>query len=69
MIMWIRLLIVLLFVSSCTFKISNKDSLIKVEELPKLQDTIKSVDCDVEVLTDLDFAKCQMETRLLELEY
>ena len=69
MIMWIRLLIVLLFVSSCTFKISNKDSLIKVEELPKLQDTIKAVDCDVEVLTDLDFAKCQMETRLLELEY
>ena len=69
MIMLIRLLIVLLFVSSCTFKIRNKDSIIEVDELPKLQDTIKSVDCDVEILTDLDFAKCQMETRLLELEY
>jgi|TARA_R110000823_G_C15751447_1_gene481944 hypothetical protein len=67
--MLIRLLIVLLFVSSCTFKIRNKDSIIEVDELPKLQDTIKSVDCDVEILTDLDFAKCQMETRLLELEY
>lgn len=69
MIMLIRLLIVLLFVSSCTFKIRNKDSIIEVEELPKLQDTIKSVDCDVEILTDLDVAKCKMKAKLLELEY
>ena len=32
--MLIRILVILLFVSSCTFKINNKDSLIKVEELP-----------------------------------
>jgi len=67
--MLIRLLIVLLFVSSCTFKIRNKDSIIEVEELPKLQDTIKSVDCDVEILTDLDVAKCKMKAKLLELKY
>lgn len=67
--MLIRLLIVLLFVSSCTFKVRNKDSIIEVEELPKLQDTIESVECDVETLTDLDVAKCKMETKLLELEY
>ena len=67
--MLIKLLIILLFVSSCTFKIRNKDSIIEVEELPKLQDTIEAVDCDVEVLTDLDIAKCKMEAKLLELKY
>ena len=67
--MLIKLLIILLFVSSCTFKIRNKDSIIEVEELPKLQDTIEAVDCDVEVLKDLDIAKFKMEAKLLELKY
>lgn len=69
MIMLIRILVILLFVSSCTFKINNKDSLIKVEELPKLQDTIQSIDCDEDKLEQLDFAKCQMEAKLLELQF
>jgi len=63
-----RLLILLLFISSCSFSFNkNKEKKIVIEELEPIKDT--KVECDIDNLTELQIAKCKMEARLLELKY
>ena len=63
-----RLLILLLFISSCSFSFNkNKEKKIVIEELEPIKDT--KVECDTDNLTEMQIAKCKMEARLLELKY
>ena len=66
--MWSKL-VLLLFISSCTviFDKDKKEDKIIIEEIEPIQNT--KVDCDTKSLTQLELAKCKMETRLLELKY
>ena len=68
MIMLIRILL-LLSISSCTiiFDRDKKNDKIIIEELEPIQKT--KVDCDTKSLTPLEVKKCEMEIRLLELNY
>ena len=64
-----RLLILLLLISSCSFSIDRKkpkDKII-IEKLEPIQKT--KVNCDTDNLTKLEVKKCEMEARLLELKY
>jgi len=63
-----RLLILLLFISSCSFSFNkNKEKKIIIEELEPIKNT--KIDCEQEAFTQLEITKCKMEARLLELEY
>jgi|TARA_B100001063_G_C16738926_1_gene543613 hypothetical protein len=66
--MWSKL-VLLLFISSCTviFDKDKKEDKIIIEEIEPIQNT--KVDCDTKSVTQLELAKCKMETRLLELKY
>ena len=66
--MWSKLLL-LLFISSCTviFDKDKKEDKIIIEEIEPIQNT--KVDCDTKSVTQLELAKCEMETKLLELKY
>ena len=66
--MWIKL-VLLLFISSCTviFDRDKKEDKIIIEEIEPIQNT--KVDCDTKSVTQLELAKCKMETKLLELKY
>jgi len=66
--MWSKL-VVLLFISSCTviFDKDKKEDKIIIEEIEPIQNT--KVDCDTKSVTQLELAKCKMETKLLELKY
>jgi len=66
--MWIKL-VLLLFISSCTviFDKDKKEDKIIIEEIEPIQNT--KVDCDTKSVTQLELAKCKMETKLLELKY
>ena len=64
-----RLLILLLLISSCSLSIERekpKDKII-IEELEPIQDT--KVNCNAKDLTKLEITKCKMHVRLLELKY
>jgi|TARA_A100001015_G_scaffold154053_1_gene170978 hypothetical protein len=61
-------LLLLLFISSCSFSFNkDKEKKIIIEELEPIKDT--KVECDTDNLTELQIAKCKMEARLLELKY
>jgi|TARA_B100001093_G_scaffold151933_1_gene144687 hypothetical protein len=66
--MWSKL-VLLLFISSCTviFDKDKKEDKIIIEEIEPIQNT--KVDCDTKSVTQLELAKCKMETKLLELKY
>ena len=66
--MWSKL-VLLLFISSCTviFDKDKKEDKIIIEEIEPIQNT--KVDCDTKRVTQLELAKCKMETKLLELKY
>ena len=61
-----------IYLSSCSFTVEDKeDKGIVVEKMKPLTETSK-VNCDVKdltTLTELQIAKCKMETKLLELKY
>ena len=64
-----RLLILLLLISSCSLSIDREKPTKKIiiEELEPIQNT--KVNCDTDNLTKLEVTKCEMEARLLELKY
>lgn len=64
------LLIFSLLLSSCSFYLdrNKEDKVIVIEEIKPLTETNK-INCDLDTLTKLEVAKCQMESRLLELKY
>jgi len=69
--MWSKL-VLLLFISSCTviFDKDKKEDKIIIEEIEPIEPIQNTkVDCDTKSLTQLELAKCKMETRLLELKY
>lgn len=64
-----RLLILLLLISSCSFSIDRDKPTKKIiiEKLEPIEDT--KVKCSANNLTKLELTKCEMEARLLELKY
>jgi hypothetical protein len=64
-----RLLILLLLISSCSFSIDREKPTKKIiiEKLEPIEDT--KVKCSTNNLTKLELTKCEMEARLLELKY
>ena len=61
-----------IYLSSCSFTVHDReDKGIVVEEMKPLTET-STFNCDVKdlkTLSELQIAKCKMETKLLELKY
>lgn len=64
-----RILFFLLLISSCSLSIDREKPTDKIiiEELEPIQNT--KLNCDTDNLTKLEVKKCEMEARLLELNY